>query len=337
LVAKGYNKFLWWIKVGDEVLHTAIHDDDTIDPVLDNIEEYYYGNVIALRPPLTEMVSLDTTKQLYSPSDTMLVPPILQTPCVIIERDKSVLPILRKSFGKILTNAGLILTHASKKIYQPPEIPPPPEPPHPPPSPKEERLAKWLSDCGDKTLRLDYQLDENSLVLDVGGYEGQWASDIFSKYCCTIHIFEPVIEFGDKIERRFSRNKKIFVHKFGLSNHSKKASMLLAQDGSSLFKQGKEMVEVDLVRAEDFMRKSSIQNIDLMKINIEGEEYDLLEHLIDTGFVKHIKNIQVQFHDFVPNAEQRMRRIQQRLQQTHSLTYQYLFVWENWKLNDNVS
>lgn len=111
----------------------------------------------------------------------------------------------------------------------------------------------------------------------------------------------------------------------------------LARDGSSLFLQGKHTAEVTLVGAADFIRDNNIRGIDLMKINIEGAEYDLLEHLIDTGFVEHIKNIQVQFHDFVPNAEQRMRRIQQRLQQTHSLTYQYPFVWENWKLNDNVS
>jgi FkbM family methyltransferase len=222
----------------------------------------------------------------------------------------------------MLSSVSDICTRTSKKVYQPPQ---------------EKRLIQWFRDNGDKTLRLNYDLDENSLVFDIGGYEGQWASDIFSKYCCTIHIFEPVAEFADKIERRFSRNKRIFVHKFGLSNQSKQTSILLAQDGSSLFKQGKERVEVALVRAEDFMRKSDIQNIDLMKINIEGGEYDLLEHLIDTGFVKHIKNIQVQFHDFIPNAEQRMRRIQERLQQTHSLTYQYPFVWENWKLNDNVS
>jgi hypothetical protein len=39
----------------------------------------------------------------------------------------------------------------------------------------------------------------------------------------------------------------------------------------------------------------------------------------------------VQFHDFVPNAEPRMRQIQQALAETHELTYAYPFVWENWR------
>ncbi|MCJ7575557.1 MAG: FkbM family methyltransferase [Dehalococcoidia bacterium] len=239
-----------------------------------------------------------------------------------LDMKKCVLSTWRETLSDVLANAGAAYRCVSKRIHQ---------------SPQENRLIRWFRDNGDKTLRLNYDLDGNSLVFDMGGYEGQWASDIFSKYCCTIHVFEPVIEFADKIEKRFSRNRKIFVHKFGLSNGSKKAAIALAQDGSSLFRQGKQTREISLVRAVDFLRENNIQNIELMKINIEGGEYDLLDHLIDTGFVRHIKNIQVQFHDFVPNAELRMTGIQQRLQETHALTYQYSFVWENWRLKDNVS
>ena len=54
--------------------------------------------------------------------------------------------------------------------------------------------------------------------------------------------------------------------------------------------------------------------------------------MIETGFVNQIDNIQVQFHDFIPNAEERMQKIQKHLEKTHRLTYQYLFVWENWNL-----
>ena len=152
-------------------------------------------------------------------------------------------------------------------------------------------------------------------------------------YCCSIHVFEPVEEFADKIIKRFSKNKKIIVHKFGLSNKNKKDKIFLDDDASSIFKKKGESRDIVLVRAVDFMRENDIQSIDLIKINIEGGEYDLLEHLIDEGFVRNIKNIQAQFHDFVPNAEQRMVGIQQKLARTHSLSYQYPFVWENWVIN----
>lgn len=71
-----------------------------------------------------------------------------------------------------------------------------------------------------------------------------------------------------------------------------------------------------------------------MKINIEGGEYDLLEHLIVSGFVRNIDNIQVQFHDFVDDAEHRMAVIHKNLAKTHRLSYQYPLVWENWEIID---
>jgi hypothetical protein len=122
------------------------------------------------------------------------------------------------------------------------------------------------------------------------------------------------------------------VHDFGLASSNRLERITIAQDGSSLFKQGKASQEVRLVSIIDFLRERDIHQIDLMKINIEGGEYELLEHLIATNWIRHIRNLQVQFHDFIPNAEQRMRRIQAGLAQTHSLTYQYVFVWENWRL-----
>jgi hypothetical protein len=57
-----------------------------------------------------------------------------------------------------------------------------------------------------------------------------------------------------------------------------------------------------------------------------------LEHLIETEWIKKIKNIQIQFHDFVPHAEKHMKAIQEQLKKTHFLTYQYPWVWENWEL-----
>lgn len=192
-------------------------------------------------------------------------------------------------------------------------------------------VDQWSKDRGDETLRLNYDLDEHSMVFDLGGYEGQWASDIFSRYGSTIHIFEPVADFAKKTEQRFRGNKKIFVHDFGLAKADGSANISVNGTDSSLYKKGQELVPSRFVEAIEFMHNNNIKKIDLMKINIEGGEYDLLEHLVETGFVRNIDNIQVQFHDFVPKAQQRMAMIQENLQKTHSLTYQYLFVWENWR------
>jgi FkbM family methyltransferase len=196
---------------------------------------------------------------------------------------------------------------------------------------QEKRCIPWFNDNGDKTLRLEYTLTDSSVVFDLGGYEGQWTSDIFSMYGCSIHVFEPVEEFATKIKQRFSQNHKIFVYQYGLSNQNRQLQIFLNGDSSSTFKSEAISQEIFLIKAIDFIQNNNISSIDLMKINIEGGEYELLEHLLDNDFIANITNIQVQFHDFVPNAEERMTRIQQELNKTHSLTYQYPFVWENWQ------
>ena len=199
---------------------------------------------------------------------------------------------------------------------------------------QKKRVIPWFKDQGDTTLRLNYDLDETSLVFDLGGYKGQWTSDIVAMYCCKIHVFEPVIGFAEQIEKRFYKNPNILVHRLGLSNKTKSVKIAVSEDGSSIFKHGNDLREIRLVLAYDFLKDKGISKIDLMKINIEGGEYDLLDHLIDSGLIRRIKNIQVQFHDFVPNAEKRMAGIQAGLEKTHMLTYQYPFVWENWRIKD---
>jgi hypothetical protein len=76
---------------------------------------------------------------------------------------------------------------------------------------------------------------------------------------------------------------------------------------------------------------SDIHCIDLLKINIEGGEYELLEHIIEKTLQNKIRNIQVQFHTWIENCEDRRKNIQDILRKTHKLTYNYDFVWENWE------
>ncbi len=197
-------------------------------------------------------------------------------------------------------------------------------------TPQEKIFDKWWADGGDVKLRFDYDLGPDSVVLDCGGYEGQWASDIFGRYSCKIFVFEPVRKFAGDIDARFRKNDKIQVFKFGLGGSSRKETINLSADCSSVIKAASEKEEIEIVDVAEWLKQEKITALDLMKINIEGGEYELLERLIDIGFIGSVKNIQVQFHDFVDNAAERMEKIQARLMKTHTPTYKYRFVWENW-------
>ena len=64
---------------------------------------------------------------------------------------------------------------------------------------QREMVKKWRDDGGDRRFRYSYPLDRSSFVMDLGGYEGQWASGLYSRYRCRIWVFEPVRRFAEAI------------------------------------------------------------------------------------------------------------------------------------------
>lgn len=193
-------------------------------------------------------------------------------------------------------------------------------------------ILKWkLGDAND-SLRFSYLLTKDSIVWDVGGYEGDWSDVIYKKYHPTIYIFEPVDTFVTKIKKRFANIRKIHVIPYGLSHKTMSVDLHLDKDGTSEFGQSGRLVEVTFVDINEILKKYTIPIVDLIEINIEGTEYALLEHMIKINIIHRFRNIQVQFHPFVKNAQQRVKRIQNKLKKTHMLTYQYPFIWENWTL-----
>lgn len=221
---------------------------------------------------------------------------------------------VRRQLRHQLERAASVLQRAGRAAWSPP---------------REATVRAWYDADGDQTLRLDYDLRPDSIVLDVGGYEGQWASDIFGRYACEVHVFEPVPAFADQIRRRFAANPSIKVHPVALGDRTGTFTIDVRGDSSTLVGGGTDTVEV--VAADEKLRELGLTEIDLVKLNIEGAEYDLLDHLLVNGWLPHIRHLQVQFHDFVPRAVERMNAIQTALEHTHQLMYRYEFVWESWE------
>lgn len=201
---------------------------------------------------------------------------------------------------------------------------------------KTPEYDRYMRDNGEYTKRLNYDaLRDDSVVFDLGGYKGDWASDIYARYNCLVFVFEPVPQFADFITDRFKHNDKISVYPFGLKDKNESTSFSMSADSSSAFiKRGKD-ISVEIRDVADFINENQIGFIDLMKINTEGAEYDLLDHLIARKLTKRIGNIQIQFHKLIPDAESRRNRIIKALSKTHRLTYEYKFIWENWELKNN--
>lgn len=195
---------------------------------------------------------------------------------------------------------------------------------------RESELRRWWADGGDFKLRFNYDLSESSRVLDLGGYRGQWASDLYSRYRCPIEIFEPVRSYAEMIRIRFAFNDGITVHQYGLGANARLESIAVCEDSSSQFRKGSSTELIEIRDVAEWLLDRDTSDFDLIKINIEGGEYELLERLIEINAADKFRAIQVQFHDLFDGAEARMDAILHELSKTHSPNYQYRFVWENW-------
>ncbi len=196
-------------------------------------------------------------------------------------------------------------------------------------------VEQWYKDDPHSLKRSTFDfLNENSVVLDLGGYEGQWSSDVYSRYKCKIFIFEPVAVYADLIAKRFQNNSDISIFQFGLGNKESELEISVNAFASSVIAQ-KDSSKKEKILIKDFLsfvKEHNIEQLDLIKINIEGSEFDLLEYLIRHDHLKKIKGLLIQFHKFAPNATSRMENIKSNMNDTHDCIFSYEFVWEYWQL-----
>lgn len=186
----------------------------------------------------------------------------------------------------------------------------------------ENSLAIWQEQRLER-LRYEYDITPESVVIDLGAYQGEWANEMHNRYMCCPIVVEPTEYIRDY------RHGPIINKAAG--THNGKISFGGRAYYSSIFEPGDH--EYECTDVNSIIDQYPV--ISLLKINTEGSEYDLLQHIITAGLHTRIKNIQVQFHQIsgVP-YEQWYKEIADRLSETHILTWHYPFCWENWQLKD---
>jgi FkbM family methyltransferase len=195
-----------------------------------------------------------------------------------------------------------------------------------------ESLGKWFADQGDYTHNINYDLDENSIVIDLGGYKGAWAQQIIDKYNPNVYIIEPVMAFYNFMVDLFSENEKVKILNCGVSDSNKEGSIYIAEDATSSTLSKGTAIDVSFYTIDSILEKWDLNEVDLLQINIEGDEYLLLEHMLKTGSINKFKNVQVQFHLGVENDISRREKIQEGfILHGFKNRFNYPFVWESWQ------
>jgi len=128
-------------------------------------------------------------------------------------------------------------------------------------------------------------------VLDIGANVG-----LFSLYmlqirnCNRIYAIEPTKKAFDQLSESLKEEKSVSLHKLAIHNFSGKSNIKIVENNSTIsgfvdeshtYTDNIVVEEVDVITLKKFIKDNNIINLDLIKIDIEGAEYDVIDSLSD--------------------------------------------------------
>jgi FkbM family methyltransferase len=176
---------------------------------------------------------------------------------------------------------------------------------------------------------------ETPIIFDLGGHKGDWVQIALTKYPKSIiYVFEPIKLYYDLICDRFKSINNVKVFNFAISDKTYETEISIEGDRSSIHFDSKtiekECIKVKNIR--EFLFEEQIFFVDLIKINIEGEEYNLLEYLMNTPELCVFQNYVVQFHRNIENHISRRNFILNNIKKFYDIIFSVDFVWEGWSI-----
>lgn len=151
-------------------------------------------------------------------------------------------------------------------------------------------------------------INENSIVYSFGiGKDISFDLKVISKHKCKVFGFDPTPKSINYINS-LAIDERFLFYPFGISTKTGIEKFFLPKDSRGVsaslvlnqFVNEKECIEVNMKSFFDISNELGHQHIDVVKIDIEGAEYEVLETLLNSKVT--IKQLLVEFHDrFYPH------------------------------------
>jgi FkbM family methyltransferase len=167
----------------------------------------------------------------------------------------------------------------------------------------------------------------SKIGIDCGANIGSITEKLLEE-CDEVHAFEPNPHAFKELKKRFLFNPRVICYEnavlekkdnvrlyFHKNSHKNEVlwstgSSLLNFKGNVLKDKYIEVEAIDLCKFIEDLGSS----IEVLKIDIEGSEYEILHKLIDTGLIYKIKQVHVELHaKKIPELEDKENKIKQRI------------------------
>lgn len=162
---------------------------------------------------------------------------------------------------------------------------------------------KWFgNDYGGFFVATDF-VDENSVVYSFGiGEDVSFDTEIIKKYNANVYGFDPTPKSVKLISEQ-TLPEKFKFYDFGISDKTGPATFYFPKNPDFVSGSVVEQSNIDLENGIDVQLKTlddkahflGHQKIDILKMDIEGSEYDVLENIVKSNLF--IGQILIEFHD----------------------------------------
>ena len=181
----------------------------------------------------------------------------------------------------------------------------------------------------DRALR---KLGPGDVVVDCGANVGEFTG-LFLSTGATVHAFEPDPWTFKELQRRFPKSERLFLYPTAVSDCSGMVELYRRADfsedpegasvSSSLCVEKSNVdpdcsISVPQISLVEFLRDLDCR-VALLKIDIEGEEVAVLEHMIATDSLELCGQVFVETHeDRIPSLKDRTERLRALSQRNYS-------------------
>jgi FkbM family methyltransferase len=155
---------------------------------------------------------------------------------------------------------------------------------------------------------------KNPVVLDLGGNNGAFADWALNTFAAKVYAVEALPELAEAL----SRDTRLTVMHAAVGSQTGTTTIFRSPNRCASVhlneRDTANAVDIPAISFEDLCRRWKLDQLDLVKIDIEGSELDLLEKT-PIAILKSIGQITVEFHDFMEKSHRpAIRRICRRLE-----------------------
>jgi FkbM family methyltransferase len=170
-------------------------------------------------------------------------------------------------------------------------------------------------------------LGKDEIAIDCGANVGE-ITERMNQRGAIVYAFEPNPYAFEILKEKFKNNPKVFCLNKGVFIKEGKERLYLHQKagedqikwsvGSSLlsFKGNVDennFIEIEVIDLADFIKRLN-KKIGVLKMDIEGAECEVINHLINSGAISMIKRMVVELHDKgIPEIRFEAEKLKQRI------------------------